>query len=94
MELNLTPEQEKFALECIQSGRCQNIHDLLDFAFQLLEEYESKTPTEKFALFLSRLPYVSDEEQKDIEEHFGSLPNYDRSEYVDRTDWLLGKKEL
>jgi hypothetical protein len=40
------------------------------------------------------LPYVSDEEQKDIEEHFGSLPNYDRSEYVDRTDWLLGKKEL
>ena len=43
---------------------------------------------EKFSLSLSQLPYVSDEEQKDIEEHFGSPSDYDRADFVDMTDWV------
>ena len=43
---------------------------------------------EKFSLLLSQLPYVSDEEQKDIEEHFGSPSDYDRADFVDMTDWV------
>jgi hypothetical protein len=49
---------------------------------------------EKFALLLLQLPYVSDEEQADIEKHFGSPSDYDRADFVDATDWVLGKKEL
>ena len=43
---------------------------------------------EKFAFIFSQRPYVSDEEQADIEEHFGSPSDYDRSEFVDMTDWV------
>ena len=43
---------------------------------------------EKFSLLLSQLPYVSDEEQKDIEENFCSPSDYDRADFVDMTDWV------
>ena len=43
---------------------------------------------ENFSLSLSQLPYVSDEEQKDIEEYFGSPSDYDRADFVDMTDWV------
>jgi uncharacterized protein (DUF433 family) len=43
---------------------------------------------ENFSLLLSQLPYVSDEEQKDIEEHFGSPSDYDRADFVDMTNWV------
>jgi hypothetical protein len=49
---------------------------------------------EKFAFIFSQMPYVSDEEQADIEKCFGSPSDYDRADYVDATDWVLGKKEL
>jgi hypothetical protein len=49
---------------------------------------------QRFALSLSQLPYVSDEEQADIEKCFGSPSDYNRDDYIDATDWLLGKKEL
>lgn len=140
MIITLTPEQEKFVLERVQSGQYKSVDDVIDFAFQLLEKYElekredelkqqaieavrqkvlvgmedirqgrvvdgevvfeqlqerlSKTAQERFALLLSQLPYVSDEEQADIEKHFGSPSDYDRADYVDATDWVLGKKEL
>ena len=38
--------------------------------------------------------YVSDEEQADIEEHFGLPSDYDRDELVDMTDWVRGVKSL
>jgi Arc/MetJ-type ribon-helix-helix transcriptional regulator len=72
MIITLTPEQEKFVLERLQSGQYKSVDEAIDFAFQLLEAYESEKQKERFALFLSRPPYVSDEEQKDIEEHFGT----------------------
>lgn len=43
---------------------------------------------EKLAFIFSQMPCVSDEEQADIEEHFGSPSDYDRSEFVDMTDWV------
>ena len=43
---------------------------------------------QRFALSLSQLPCVSDEEQKDIEEHFGSPSDYDRADFVNMTDWV------
>jgi len=49
---------------------------------------------EKFALFLSQLPCVSDEEQADIEKCFGLPSDYDRSEFVDMTDWVRDEASL
>lgn len=49
---------------------------------------------EKFAFIFSQIPYVSDEEQADIEEHFGLPSDYDRDELVDMTDWVRGVKSL
>jgi uncharacterized protein (DUF433 family) len=49
---------------------------------------------EKFSLSLSQLPYVSDKEQKDIEEHFGSPSDYDRADFVDMTDWVKNEVSL
>ena len=43
---------------------------------------------QRFALSLSQLPCVSDEEQKDIEEHFGLPSDYDRADFVNMTDWV------
>ena len=43
---------------------------------------------EKFAFIFSQMPCVSDKEQADIEEHFGLPSDYDRAEFVDRTDWV------
>ncbi len=43
MIITLTPEQEKFVLELVQSGQHKSIDDVIDFALQLLEEYELKT---------------------------------------------------
>lgn len=43
---------------------------------------------QRFALSLSQLPCVSDEEQKDIEEHSGSPFDYDRADFVNMTDWV------
>jgi antitoxin ParD1/3/4 len=141
MIITLTPEQEKFVLERVQSGQYKSVDEVIDFTFQLLEKYELKkredelkqkeievvrqkvlagmedirqgrvvdgeivfeqlqerlsktTAQERFALLLSQLPYISDEEQADIEKHFGSPSDYDRADFVDATDWVLGKKEL
>jgi uncharacterized protein (DUF433 family) len=48
----------------------------------------------KFALSLSQLPYVSDEEQKDIEEYMGVSPNFDRDDYIDMTAWVNNEANL
>ena len=45
MIITLTPEQEKFVLERVQSGKYKSIDDVIDSVFQLLEEYELKTQT-------------------------------------------------
>jgi putative addiction module CopG family antidote len=42
MIITLTPEQEKFVLERVQSGQYKSVDDVIDFAFQLLEKYELK----------------------------------------------------
>ena len=43
---------------------------------------------------LSQLPYVSDEEQKDIEEYMGVSPNFDRAYYIDMTAWVNNEANL
>jgi uncharacterized protein (DUF433 family) len=48
----------------------------------------------KFALSLSQLPYVSDEEQKDIEEYMEVSPNFDRDDYIDMTAWVNNEANL
>lgn len=65
-----------------------------EVVFEQLEERLSEKAQEKFALFLSQLPYVSDEEQADIEKHMNVSPNFDRSEYVDMTDWVRNEANL
>jgi antitoxin ParD1/3/4 len=42
MIIILTPEQEKFVLDRVQSGQYKSVDEVIDFAFQLLEEYELK----------------------------------------------------
>ncbi|TYQ23528.1 type II toxin-antitoxin system ParD family antitoxin [Pseudanabaena sp. UWO311] len=42
MIITLTPEQEKFVFERVQSGQYKGVDDVIDFAFQLLEKYELK----------------------------------------------------
>jgi hypothetical protein len=42
MIITLTPEQEKFVLERVQSGQYKSVDDVIDFAFQLLEKYDLK----------------------------------------------------
>ncbi len=42
MIITLTPEQEKFVLERVQSGQYKSVDDVIDFALQLLEKYELK----------------------------------------------------
>ena len=49
---------------------------------------------EKFSLSLSQLPYVSDEEQKDIEEYMEVSPNFDRDDYIDMTAWMNNEANL
>jgi antitoxin ParD1/3/4 len=65
-----------------------------EVVFEQLEERLSKKAQEKFALLLSQLPYVSDEEQADIEKNMNVSPNFDRSEYVDVTDWVRNEANL
>ncbi len=56
-----------------------------------INENEQK---QKFALFLSQIPYVSDEEQADIEKHFGLPSDYDRDEFVDMTAWVRNETSI
>ncbi|MFN4774845.1 MAG: type II toxin-antitoxin system ParD family antitoxin [Pseudanabaena sp.] len=77
-------------VEDVQQGRVVDG----EVVFEQLEERLSKKAQEKFALFLSQLPYVSDEEQADIEKHMNVSPNFDRSEYVDMTDWVRNEANL
>jgi len=46
---------------------------------------------EKLAFVFSQFPYVSDEEQKDIEAHF--VPS-NREDFVDMTDWVRNGTKL
>ena len=49
---------------------------------------------EKLAFIFSQMPYVSDEEQADIEKCVGSPSDYDSADFVDATDWVRGTKSL
>jgi antitoxin ParD1/3/4 len=45
MQITLTPEQEKFILNRLQTGKYENIEKLLSIAFHLLEENERREQT-------------------------------------------------
>jgi antitoxin ParD1/3/4 len=42
MQLALKPEQENFIRKKLKDGKYQSVDNLLNFAFQLVEEYEFK----------------------------------------------------
>jgi antitoxin ParD1/3/4 len=42
MQIALKPEQENFIRKKLKDGKYQSVDNLLSFAFQLVEEYESK----------------------------------------------------
>jgi antitoxin ParD1/3/4 len=46
MNITLTPEQSRFIEEKLQSGRYQNLDNLLIQAFQLLDDWEEHSLTE------------------------------------------------
>jgi antitoxin ParD1/3/4 len=46
MNITLTPEQSRLIEQKLQSGRYQNIDDLLIQAFQLLDDWEEHSLTE------------------------------------------------
>jgi antitoxin ParD1/3/4 len=46
MNITLTPEQSQIVRKKLQSGRYQNIDDLLIQAFQLLDDWEQHSLTE------------------------------------------------
>ncbi len=43
---------------------------------------------ERLLLCQALIPYVSDEEQEELNEMFGSLSDYEDEELVDMTDWV------
>jgi|GEM_PF-137769 uncharacterized protein (DUF433 family) len=43
---------------------------------------------EKFTFIFSQIPYVSDEEQEELDEMFGLPSDYEDQELVDMTDWV------
>jgi antitoxin ParD1/3/4 len=83
---------EEYELKQKENDHTQN--EIEKIRQQVLEEHPSKTPQEKFALFLSQLPYVSDEEQADIEECFGLPRDYDRSEFIEVTGWVQNEASI
>jgi hypothetical protein len=48
---------------------------------------------ERFALIQALIPSVSDQEMKEIAQKFGTPDNYDKSKFVDMTDWLNDETE-
>ena len=70
----------------------QEVEDIFNQTEQ--ESMSEVLRKQRFTLSLSQLPYVSDEEQANIEKHLGLSPNMDRSDYVDMTDWVRGVKSL
>jgi antitoxin ParD1/3/4 len=42
MQIALKPEQENFIRKKLKDGKYQSVDNLLNFAFQLVEQYESK----------------------------------------------------
>jgi len=83
---------EEHELKQKEHDRTQN--EIEKIRQQVLEEHGSKTPQEKFVLFLSQLPYVSDEEQADIEKHMNVSPKFDRADYIDMTDWVRSEASI
>jgi uncharacterized protein (DUF433 family) len=79
----------------------EDIQEALYYAAQAIQ-YNGKNQEilqkisrkKKFALSLSQLPYVSDEEQKDIEEYMEVSPNFDRDDYIDMTAWVNNEANL
>lgn len=43
---------------------------------------------ERLTLCHLLIPYISDEEQQEIEAEFGSPQDYEAEEVIDMTDWL------
>ena len=43
---------------------------------------------ERLMLCGSLIPYITDEEQAEIEEEFGSPSDYENDEMIDMTDWV------
>ncbi|XWK89152.1 MAG: hypothetical protein U7127_03530 [Phormidium sp.] len=43
---------------------------------------------ERLLLCQALIPYVSDEEQEELKEMFGSLADYEDEELIDMTEWV------
>ncbi|MFZ8801440.1 MAG: hypothetical protein ACO2PO_00390 [Candidatus Calescibacterium sp.] len=55
---------------------------------EIIKEAVREVLHEEFLnLWINSLPYVSDEEMKDIQERYGS-PNYTEDEFVEGDEWL------
>ena len=44
---------------------------------------------ERLNLYLSILPRVSNKEMKEIERLYGSPEDYNKADFIDKTDWLM-----
>ncbi len=44
---------------------------------------------ERLGLYELLIPYVSNEEMKEIKEKYGIPSNYDENEFVDMTEWVM-----
>ena len=49
---------------------------------------------ERLMLCDSLIPYITDEEQAEIEEEFGSPSDYENNEIIDMTDWVKNSGQI
>ncbi len=49
---------------------------------------------ERMLLCQVLIPYVSEEEQEELNEMFGSAPNYEAEESVDMTEWVRNGNQI
>lgn len=52
------------------------------------ESVREVLPEERLLLCQALIPYISDEEQEELNEMFGSPSDYEDEELVDMTDWI------
>jgi hypothetical protein len=65
-----------------------NTSDLQDLKALIKESLREVLKEERFNLCQILMPYVSDQEQADIDAGLGAPEAYDPGEFIDLTDWV------
>lgn len=75
----------KWYIFCILKKKLMEIHELKALIKESIREVLRE---ERMLLCQVLIPYVSDEEQAELNEIFGSPSDYEEEESVDMTEWV------